>query len=54
VGETYARAHLLAEQLDRPDYLFPLLFGQVVFHHLRGEHKLALSLAQQMEEIGRD
>ena len=52
VGETYARAHLLAEQLDRPDYLFPLLFGQVVFHHLRGEHKLALSLAQQMEEIG--
>jgi class 3 adenylate cyclase/predicted ATPase len=52
VGETYARAHLLAEQLDRPDYLFPLLFGQVLFHHLRGENKLALSLAQQMEEIG--
>ena len=25
VGETYARARLLAEQLDRPDYLFPLL-----------------------------
>ena len=52
VGETYARARLLAEQLDRPDYLFALLRGQVLFHHLRGEHKLALSLAQQMEEIG--
>ena len=52
VGETYARAHLLAEQLDRPDYLFPLLLGRFVFHLLRGELKLALSLAQQMEEIG--
>ena len=52
VGETYARAHLLAEQLDRPDYLFPLLLGQITFHLLRCEHKLALSLAQQMEEIG--
>jgi predicted ATPase len=52
VGETYARAHLLAGQLDRPDYLFALLRGQVLFHHLRGEYKLALSLAQQMEEIG--
>jgi tetratricopeptide (TPR) repeat protein len=52
VGETYARAHLLAEQLDRPDYLFPLLLGRFAFHLLRGELKLALSLAQQMEEIG--
>jgi hypothetical protein len=24
----------------------------MLFHHLRGEHKQALSLAQQMEEIG--
>ena len=31
VGETYARARLLAEQLDRPDYLFPLLYGPVCF-----------------------
>jgi class 3 adenylate cyclase/predicted ATPase len=52
VGETHARAHLLAEQLDRPDYLFVLLRRQVLFHHLRGEYQLALSLAQQMEEIG--
>ena len=52
VGETYARAQRLAEQLDRPDYLFPLLLGQFIFHLLRCEHKLALSFAQRMEEIG--
>jgi class 3 adenylate cyclase len=52
VGETYARARLLAEQLDRSDYLFPLLYGQWSFHLLRSEQKLALSFAQQTEEIG--
>ena len=52
-GETYARARLLAEQLDRSDYLFPLLHGQCAFHIVRSEQKLALSLAQQMEEIGK-
>ena len=52
VGETYARAHLLAEQLERPDYFVPLLIGRFAFHLLRGELKLALSLAQQAEEIG--
>jgi predicted ATPase len=52
VGETNARARLLAEQLDRPDYLFSLLNRQFSFHLIRGEHKLALSLAQQVEEIG--
>jgi tetratricopeptide (TPR) repeat protein len=52
VGETYARARLLAKQLDRSDCLFPLLYGQSLFHHLRGEHKLALSLAQEIEKIG--
>ena len=53
VGEAYARVRLLAEQLDRPDYLFPALYGQWVFHLVRSEQKLALSLAQQMEEIGK-
>jgi tetratricopeptide (TPR) repeat protein len=52
VGETYARARLLAEQLNRPDYLFPLLVGQCVFHYIRSERKLALPLAEQMEKIG--
>ena len=53
VGETYARARLLVERLDRPDYLFPPLVGQLAFHFARSEQKLALALAQQMEEIGK-
>jgi class 3 adenylate cyclase/predicted ATPase len=52
VGETYARARLLAEQLDRTDYLFPVLYGQMAFHQFRGELKLTQSLAEQMEKIG--
>jgi predicted ATPase len=53
VGETYARARVLAEQIDRPEYLWRLLLGQWVFHSVRGEHKLALSLAEQMEKIAK-
>ena len=52
VAETVARARALAEQLDRPDYLVPLLYLQRVFHAVRAEHKLALSLAEQMEKFG--
>ncbi|WP_024520721.1 adenylate/guanylate cyclase domain-containing protein [Bradyrhizobium sp. Tv2a-2] len=52
VGSTYARARALAEQIDRPDYLRRVFFGQWVFHRNRGEHKLALPLAEQMEKIG--
>ena len=52
VGETIARARALAEQLDRPEYLVPLLYGQWVFHSFRSEHKLALSFAEQLEKIG--
>jgi predicted ATPase len=53
VGETYARARLLAEQLDRPDCLLALLSGQFTLHLIRSEQKQALSLAQQVEEIGK-
>jgi class 3 adenylate cyclase/tetratricopeptide (TPR) repeat protein len=52
VGETYARARALAEQIDRPEYLGRVIFGQWVFHRNRGEHKLALALAEQMEKSG--
>jgi len=52
VGETVARARALAEQLERPDYLVPLLYGQWVFHLIRAEHRLERPLAQQMEKIG--
>ena len=33
VDETLARARALAEQLDRPEYLVPLIVGQWAFHH---------------------
>jgi tetratricopeptide (TPR) repeat protein len=51
VGETIARARALAEQLDRPEYLVRLSFGQWAFQLGRSEHKLALSLAEQIEKI---
>ena len=52
VGETFARARALAEQIDRPEYLWRVFFGQWAFHRGRGEYKLALALAEQMEKIG--
>jgi tetratricopeptide (TPR) repeat protein len=52
VGETIARARALAEQMDRPEHLVPLLIGQWAFCRGRAEHKLALSLAEQAEKIG--
>jgi class 3 adenylate cyclase/tetratricopeptide (TPR) repeat protein len=52
VGETIARARALAERIDRPEYLVPLITAQWVFHLFRSEHKLALSLAERIEKIG--
>ena len=52
VDETLARARALAEQLDRPEHLVPLILGQWGFHCVRSEHRLALSLAEQLEKIG--
>ena len=52
VDETLARARALAEQLDRPEYLVPLIVGQWAFHLVRAEHRLALALGEQLEKIG--
>jgi class 3 adenylate cyclase/tetratricopeptide (TPR) repeat protein len=52
VDETFARARTLTEQIDRPEYLWRLLLGQWVFHSVRGEHRIALSLAERVEKIG--
>jgi hypothetical protein len=54
VGETIARARALAEQLDRPEYLVLLIRDQRLFHLIRAEHKLALSLAEQIEKSGEE
>lgn len=53
VGETLARARVLAEQIDRPQYLWPVFLGQSSFHRVRGEHAQALALAEQLETIGK-
>ena len=53
VGEAFALASNLAEQLDRPDYLVPLLYGQWAYHLVRSEHRLALPSAERIEEIGK-
>jgi predicted ATPase len=52
VGETIERARVLAEQLNRPKYLVPLIMGQYEFQVFLSEHKLALSLAEQLKKIG--
>ena len=52
VGTAFARARALAEQIDRPEYLGRVLFGQWLFHRNRVEYKLGLALAEQVEKIG--
>jgi len=52
VVETFVRARTLAEQLDRSERLLPLMHGQWGVHFTRGEHRLALSLGEQIEDIG--
>jgi predicted ATPase len=51
-GETIARARELAEQIDRPSDLAPLLFGQWSYHMTRAENKRALAVAEQLERTG--
>jgi class 3 adenylate cyclase/predicted ATPase len=52
VAAIYARANTLAAGLDRPEYLAAVLEGQWAFHVVRAELKLALSVAEQIEQIG--
>ncbi len=54
VGATVGRARALAERLDRREHLWPLLVNQWIFHFARSEHRVALSLAEQMEKIGEE
>jgi tetratricopeptide (TPR) repeat protein len=42
----------LAEQLNRVDYLVPLIASQWSFRHVRAEHRIALLLGEQLEQIG--
>jgi predicted ATPase len=53
VEQAYGRARELAEQLDAHDYLPPLLHGLWFLHQVRGESKVALALAEEMENFGK-
>lgn len=53
VKTTFVRALVLAEGLNRPEYVVPLLHGQWTFHHVRSEFDMALSLAKKVEDLGR-
>ena len=52
MGETYARARQLCEQLDRPPQLVPVLIGQCVYHLNRAEFDLAREHAAAMLQLG--
>ena len=52
VSETFGRANELADRIHRPELLVPLIMGRYTHHLVRAEHKLALQLGAQLEEIG--
>ncbi|MFB9265631.1 AAA family ATPase [Bradyrhizobium erythrophlei] len=52
VADTLAKARSLAERCDRADRLAPLLYSQWGFRMVRAEHDLAVSLAEQLENLG--
>ena len=54
VGETIARAYALAEQLKKPEYFAPLLYGRWVFNLVRAELSLALTHAEKVEGLGKE
>ncbi len=45
------RARWLSSSIDR-EYLVPLIVGQWGSHFARAEHRLALALGEQLEQIG--
>jgi predicted ATPase len=51
-GDTFVRARTLAEQLGRSDYDVALLYGLSTYHAVRSEYRLALPLAERMQQIG--
>jgi predicted ATPase len=53
VGETYARARALCEQLDRPPEIMQVLYGQWM-HHLFKELRLAREIAADLLQRGED
>jgi predicted ATPase/class 3 adenylate cyclase len=53
VGETLGRAAALAEQVDRPEYLLPLIVTQINHHLGLAEYRSVCTLAEQLEGAGK-
>ena len=47
-GEAFARARELCRELGRPPQLFPVLYGQYVFHLVRAELDRSLEIAEEL------
>ena len=54
VGETYARARALCEQLDRPPQIVPVIYGQGVHHLLKGPLRIAQEIAANLLQLGEE
>ena len=52
VGEAYARARALCERLDRPPEIVPVLYGQFVYHLVKGSLRPARALAAELLQRG--
>jgi adenylate cyclase len=52
VGQTYARAQALSQQLGETARLFAVLRGLSAFHVARGEHRQARELGRQLLSLG--
>jgi predicted ATPase/class 3 adenylate cyclase len=53
-GYAYARARVLARQHGNPARLFPVLYGQWVFHTVRAELQAARNLAKEMLHLSEE
>jgi class 3 adenylate cyclase/predicted ATPase len=54
VSEAYARARQLCRQLDQPQKLLPILYGQWINHTMRGDMDRAQQLAGEIRQLGGD
>jgi class 3 adenylate cyclase/predicted ATPase len=54
VTEAYDRARELCRQLDQPQKMLPILYGQWINHAMRGEMDRAQQLASEIRQLGGD
>jgi len=52
VGEAYARARHLCDQLERPHKLLPIVYGEWIHHAIRADMEQAKQLASEISRVG--